>query len=295
MVKGNIFTKYQSINNDTVNRILTFTQSSNSNDTLPKDSNIFAINDSIQFSSTDSISKSFAVQGTQTDSTLFLDLAKVSLFLVSFEDGKETEFFIKSYNTKPDGYYDFYLEHGNNYHLIAEKDEYFNGIANLSTTNIKQSDTLIQDIELKKITMQAIVLKNIYYEFDKWNLTEQAKKIINNLLYPILRDNSKLIVEISSHTDAKGNDNYNKKLSQSRAESVVNYLTQKKGIDSKRLIAKGYGKSKPIAPNTNKDGSDNPEGRAKNRRTEFKVIGSIDQFSKINYGPAYIKKKKVGK
>ena len=87
--------------------------------------------------------------------------------------------------------------------------------------------------------------------------------------------NPELIVEIQSHTDSKGNENYNVKLSQKRAESIVTYLTQK-GISIKRLVAKGYGENKPIAPNDLPNGSDNPEGRAKNRRTDFKIIGKLD-------------------
>ncbi len=89
-----------------------------------------------------------------------------------------------------------------------------------------------------------------------------------------------LIVEISAHTDAKGNDDYNMKLSQKRAESVVEYLIRK-GIDKKRLQAKGYGETQPIAPNKLPNGKDNPDGRALNRRTEFKVIGSFDENSKF--------------
>jgi outer membrane protein OmpA-like peptidoglycan-associated protein len=95
-------------------------------------------------------------------------------------------------------------------------------------------------------------------------------------------DNPRIIVEISSHTDSVSSDEYNMKLSQKRAESVVKYLISK-GIEKERLVAKGYGESKPIAPNTNPDGTDNPEGRQKNRRTEFKIIGSIDQYSKVIY------------
>ncbi|MCD6366250.1 MAG: OmpA family protein [Bacteroidales bacterium] len=296
MVKGNIFTKYTHTNKDTINRILNPPQLiSSQHDSLIADSSSQATIDSIQFSSSDSTATSFSVEGTQTDSTIFLDSAKVILYLINFKNGQETDFFIKSYSTKTDGYYDFHLEQGNYYRLVAEKDGYFNGIATLSTANIKKSDTLIQDIPLKRIPMQAIVLENIYYEFDKWDLTTQAKQTIDSTLYPILRDNPKLIVELSSHTDSKGNDSYNKKLSQKRAESVVNYLTQEKGIEPKRLVAKGYGESKPIAKNTNPNGSDNPEGRAKNRRTEFKVIGSSNQFSKVNYGPLYINGKKVEK
>ena len=91
-----------------------------------------------------------------------------------------------------------------------------------------------------------------------------------------------IIVEIGSHTDNKGGDRYNLRLSQKRAESVVNYLVQN-GIDPNRLRAKGYGEMHPIAPNTNEDGSDNPEGRAKNRRTEFRVIGTLNQYFEIIY------------
>ncbi|MDF2483808.1 MAG: hypothetical protein K0R79_4165 [Stenotrophomonas indicatrix] len=76
---------------------------------------------------------------------------------------------------------------------------------------------------------------------------------------------------VPGHTDSKGTDAYNQKLSERRATAVYNYLT-KNGVDAGRLAGPiGYGESRPIAPNTNPDGSDNPEGRAKNRRTELNV------------------------
>ena len=78
-------------------------------------------------------------------------------------------------------------------------------------------------------------------------------------------------LEIGAHTDSKGTDVYNLKLSDARAKSVVDYLIGK-GIAADRLESKGYGESKPVAENANADGSDNPEGRQKNRRTEFKII-----------------------
>ena len=87
--------------------------------------------------------------------------------------------------------------------------------------------------------------------------------------------NPDIIVEIQSHTDSRGSDSYNQDLSQRRAESVVEYL-KSKGINANRLVAKGYGESKPIAANTHADNSDNPEGRAKNRRTDFKIIGKLN-------------------
>jgi len=82
------------------------------------------------------------------------------------------------------------------------------------------------------------------------------------------------IIEIGSHTDSLGTDQYNIKLSQKRSETIVSYLISK-GISDERMVAKGYGMRIPIAPNTNNDGTDNPEGRKLNRRTEIKIVGEI--------------------
>ena len=84
-------------------------------------------------------------------------------------------------------------------------------------------------------------------------------------LVELLQKNPTIKIEISGHTDNKGDDLYNQTLSQKRAESVVNYLTQK-GILKARLTAKGYGKTQPVAPN------DTEENKAKNRRTEVKIL-----------------------
>ena len=87
----------------------------------------------------------------------------------------------------------------------------------------------------------------------------------------LLKDNPELRIELGSHTDSVDTEAYNQYLSQKRAESAVDYLITR-GVSSQRLVAKGYGESKPIARNTNPDGSDNPQGRQKNRRTEFRII-----------------------
>ena len=71
--------------------------------------------------------------------------------------------------------------------------------------------------------------------------------------------------------DSKGAESYNMKLSKRRATAAVNYLVSK-GVDRNRLIMEYKGESMPIAPNTKPDGSDNPEGRALNRRTEFRFV-----------------------
>lgn len=221
------------------------------------------------------------IEALTKNDTLLLNDSYLSLYLIEKTEEGTEEFFIKRIKTDGRANYFFDVEQGNDYKIVAECDGYFNNQFIFTTKTITSSDTIHQPVELKRIPITAIVLNNIYYEFDKATLTDEAKTTIDTTILKILRDNPKLIVEISSHTDSKGNDDYNLKLSQKRAESVVKYLIEN-GIDEKRLIAKGYGETRPIAPNTNPDGSDNPEGRQMNRRTEFKVIGSSDQFSKLN-------------
>lgn len=130
-------------------------------------------------------------------------------------------------------------------------------------------------VVLKKITSEPVVIRNIYYKFDKHELTQESKEILDTTILKIMKDNPEIMVEISSHTDGRGPFDYNMELSQKRAQSVVGYLVSY-GIDPDRLKAKGYGETKPIAPNFNMDGSDNPEGRRKNRRTEFRVTGKME-------------------
>jgi len=90
-------------------------------------------------------------------------------------------------------------------------------------------------------------------------------------LYVLLKRNPTLKIQISGHTDNHGSHEYNIQLSQSRAQSVVDWLINR-GTEKERLTAVGYGETQPITPNENPDGSDNPEGRQLNRRTEFEII-----------------------
>ncbi len=205
---------------------------------------------------------------------------RVDLYLVQENNER---IFIKNTVTNNNGEYFFNLEPKKNYKIVVDNYGLFNKELSISTANITHSDTLHADaMYLNIIPLEPIVIKNIYYEFSKWNLTDSSKIILDNTVYKIMMENPRIVVEISSHTDSVSSEEYNIKLSQKRAESVVNYLIDK-GIDKERLVAKGYGKSKTIAPNSNPDGSDNPAGRQKNRRTEFRIIGSLDQYSKIIY------------
>jgi len=112
---------------------------------------------------------------------------------------------------------------------------------------------------------------HVNFDFDKSDLTKadvaELKKAIDFVRkYPAAK------VELEGHTDSKGTEQYNQKLSERRVEAVKQYLIKEGAADKARISAKGYGESKPIAPNTTKEGKDNPEGRAENRRVEILII-----------------------
>jgi outer membrane protein OmpA-like peptidoglycan-associated protein len=172
------------------------------------------------------------------------------------------------------------IENNKEYLIQVLKEDYLTEEITLKKSNYQNDSIIKRKVELENYLGKSIVVENIYYNFDKTELTQKAKTTIDNTILKILIKNPNIIIELGSHTDHKGDANYNETLSQGRAKSVVDYLITQ-GIDQKRLIAKGYGEEQPIAPNLNEDGSDNPEGRLKNRRTEFRVIGKID--AKINY------------
>jgi outer membrane protein OmpA-like peptidoglycan-associated protein len=108
------------------------------------------------------------------------------------------------------------------------------------------------------------VLNNVFFETNKWDLKPESMIELNRLV-DLLQANLDKKIEIGGHTDNVGSDEANLTLSNNRAQSVVDYLI-KKGVAPDRLTAKGYGETQPIATN------DTDAGRAKNRRTEFKVI-----------------------
>lgn len=114
-----------------------------------------------------------------------------------------------------------------------------------------------------------IVLKGVQFEYNSAKLTADAQDRLDNVVNA-LKGSSDIDVRIEGHTDSLGNAAYNLKLSQERADSVKRYLVDH-GISSSRLTTKGYGETRPVAPNTKPDGSDNPAGRAKNRRVELHV------------------------
>ena len=172
------------------------------------------------------------------------------------------------------GRFNIELSPNQQYRITARKEGYLNEVIALSTMGKTRSGDISIDIHIRAIPEAPLLLTNIYYEFASPLLTQKAKNALDTTLVVFLEKNADLGVEIRSHTDAIGSEESNMILSQKRAESVVDYLVEK-GIDPNRLRAKGFGETKPVAPNTKPDGRDNPKGRQLNRRTEFKILGKM--------------------
>ncbi len=168
------------------------------------------------------------------------------------------------------------LEANSDYKFLVSKKEYFNQSARVSTKGLSSVDSLtislFKEIALEKIEEEhEIVIKNIYYDYDKASLRPESYPILENLL-SFFNENADLSFEIGSHTDSRGSDEYNMDLSQRRAQSVVDYFIQN-GVPSSQIIAKGYGESK-LVNNCSNGASCSEEEHQKNRRTTFKVISS---------------------
>lgn len=112
---------------------------------------------------------------------------------------------------------------------------------------------------------------NQMFDYDQAGLKDEFKSELDKLADYLLNINKKAKIEISGHTDSKGSEDYNLHLSKQRAEAIVSYLASK-GVSRSRLRAVGYGEGQPVAPNEKPDGTDDPEGRAKNRRTEIRFM-----------------------
>jgi|TARA_R110000823_G_scaffold291858_1_gene410496 outer membrane protein OmpA-like peptidoglycan-associated protein len=124
----------------------------------------------------------------------------------------------------------------------------------------------------------ALVLRGVNFEFDRADLTPESLPILEHAV-KVLEAKPAALVAVDGHTDAKGSDEYNIRLSYARAATVYNYLIEA-GIEDKRLAYRGYGESVPVASNENDDGSDNPAGRAENRRVELNILDG-DVFQSV--------------
>lgn len=168
----------------------------------------------------------------------------------------------------PEGEYSAQLEEGRLYRLTPTAKNYIPFPEEVNA-NVPKGTALTQD--LKVMSIDAAVasgavfrLKNIFFDFDRWDLKPESSREIDQLV-ALLLEYPSINVEIGAHTDSKGSEGYNLNLSARRAQSVREYLVAQ-GIGEERLTSKGYGESVPVATN------ENDEGRALNRRVEFKLV-----------------------
>ncbi len=167
------------------------------------------------------------------------------------------------------------------YFLKAQKAGYFGRADEVVTKGKTESELFTRDFALGKIPEGDIEIEGVEYDFNQATLRPKSKEILDKIV-DILKINDNLSIELSSHTDARGNDDYNLKLSQARAQSCVDYIVSR-GIPKNKIAATGYGETKPIIPEAEikKMVDKSPEFEAahqKNRRTAFRVTGE----SKIN-------------
>jgi outer membrane protein OmpA-like peptidoglycan-associated protein len=190
------------------------------------------------------------------------------------------------------------LEPGNHYSMLIRKEGYYNkrieayvdvegcilcfegtgelkpGVLDNLTEGL-QSGTLLSNLEMKPIEIgRGVEIKNIYYDYDEYYIRQDAKPILDDLIR-LLKNNPALVVEMGSHTEARGKDEYNRELSEHRARAVVDYLVKVGGIPEGRLSAFGYGESQLRNACSNGIPCSEAEHQ-ENRRTEMKVIGVLD-------------------
>jgi len=175
-------------------------------------------------------------------------------------------------HTDDKGGFVFKLDRNSKYYIYGLKKNYFTRKedVSVSTQGLKYTETFDVVVELEKVVVEKpIVLKNIYYDYDKWDIRPDAVGDLDNLLF-YLQKHPGAQIELSSHTDSRGTKKYNYTLSGKRALSAVNYLASR-GIKLEMMVKKGYGENQLV--NKCKDGVEcTEEEHQENRRTEFKVL-----------------------
>ncbi len=166
-----------------------------------------------------------------------------------------------------DGSFKMVLPFDKNYSIRAKADKFFAISENLNLDSLVKAGyrEIHKDLYLVPIEIgQVVRLNNVFFDFDKSNLRPESFVELDRVV-SLLNENAGIEIEMSAHTDNKGSDDYNFKLSDNRARSVMDYILSK-GIAPSRIVSHGYGKTRPVVPN------DNDENRQLNRRVEFKIM-----------------------
>ncbi len=208
-------------------------------------------------------------KATENEAVKQLDSAYVEL---EFESGEDFEDSLSANG----GIVSFLIDTNSTYIIKSQKKGFFTTNVTFRTKDNKFTEEIISDtltkryynatVELEKVEVgKEIVLKNIFYDYNKSNIRPEAEPDLL-LLIEFLKNNPGVIVELGSHTDSRGNDEYNMKLSQARAQSAVNYILAN-AVTPERIKAVGYGEIRHIIQEATTE-----EEHQQNRRTEFKII-----------------------
>jgi len=167
------------------------------------------------------------------------------------------------------------LPGGKNYGIAVSAEGYLFHSENVDIAEVEGYYEVVRDIDLKKLeTGTQIVLRNIFFDLDKYSLKSESTAELDRLCQ-LMIDNPKLEIELSGHTDTQGSAEHNQQLSQNRAKAVVEYLVAK-GISAKRFEYKGYGEERPIISDAEiakmNTEAEKKAAHANNRRTEIKVL-----------------------
>ncbi len=203
--------------------------------------------------------------------------------------------------TAADGYFYFTLKENSDYYFTAIKKAYLKGNSEITTRGLEVNTVLETEIYLKPLGI-SMKLENIFYNLADTTLREESKVSLGELI-TIMTDNPTAVIELTANTDFRGSDEYNQKLSQGRANSVVAHLIEK-GIEQKRLVPKGAGETNPVVVDETiattytflkvgdilneafitalKSDVEKDICHQLNRRTEFKILS-------VDYGTKYTK------
>ncbi|MCS7027130.1 MAG: OmpA family protein [Bacteroidia bacterium] len=189
---------------------------------------------------------------------------------VTIVDNETGNIVFKSKTNSATGYYVVTLPSGKNYGFRVEKPGYTFYSENFDLPMGTESRDYEKNAKIKGFSEGTrIIMRNIFYDYNKATLRPQSKAELDRVA-AMLNECPKMRVQINAHTDSDGTEEYNLDLSQRRAQSVVDYLVKVKGIDPKRLSAKGFGESQPV------DTNETDEGKQNNRRTELEIIGGTE-------------------
>jgi outer membrane protein OmpA-like peptidoglycan-associated protein len=184
---------------------------------------------------------------------------------IEIVDNEKNEKIVELTSNEATGKFVASLPAGKNYGLSVNKEGYMFHSENFNIADTSEFEQVKKEVLLQPIEVGTkIVLKNIFFDYDKATLRESSFTELNKVV-DVLKENPKLVIEISGHTDNRGSLEYNIKLSRERAKSVVDYLIDH-GIEKSRLKYEGYAFKQPIADN------DTEKGRQLNRRVEFTVL-----------------------